>query len=91
MATLELDAQCAVGRRSVVDRCPDGLGTRYTGHRHRIDTEGKKLTLQIPAPTRRLYANEMVDKPYTRFGITDDAQSHIVPTLLRQLQELEPA
>jgi hypothetical protein len=28
-----------------------------------------------------LYANEMVDKPYTRFGITDDAQSQIVPTL----------
>jgi len=91
MATLELDAQCAVGRRSVVDRCPDGLGTRYTGHRRRIDTEGKKLTLHIPVPTRRLYANEMVDKPFTRFGITDDAQSHIVPTLLRQLQELEPA
>ena len=37
-----------------------------------------------PAPTGRLYANEMVDKPYTRFGITDDAESHIVPTLIRQ-------
>jgi hypothetical protein len=86
MATLELDAQCAVGRRSVVDRGLDGLGARYTGHRRRIDTEGKKLTLQIPAPTRRLYANEMVDRPYTGFGITDDAQSHIVPTLIRQTQ-----
>ncbi len=32
----------------------------------------------------RVYANEMVDKPSTRFGITDDAQSHIVPTLIRQ-------
>jgi hypothetical protein len=31
-----------------------------------------------------LYANEMVDKPYTRFGITDNTQSHIVPTLIRQ-------
>ena len=43
-----------------------------------------KVDIQIPAPTGRLYANEMVDKPYTRFGITDDAQSHIVPTLIRQ-------
>ena len=48
--------------------------------------EGKKLTMQIPAPSGRLYANEMVDKPYTRCGITGDAQSHIVPTLLRQQQ-----
>jgi hypothetical protein len=47
-------------------------------------SEGKKLTLQVPAPGGRLYANEMVDTPYTRFGITDDAQNHIVPTLLRQ-------
>jgi hypothetical protein len=31
-----------------------------------------KVDIQIPAPTGRLYANEMVDKPYTRFGITDD-------------------
>ena len=46
--------------------------------------EGKKLTMQIPAPSGRLYANEMVDKACTRYGITDDAQSHIVPTLIRQ-------
>jgi hypothetical protein len=32
----------------------------------------------------RVYANKMADKPHTRFGITDDAQSHIVPTLIRQ-------
>jgi hypothetical protein len=43
-----------------------------------------KVDIKIPAPTGRLYANAMVDKPYTRFGITDDAQSHIVPTLIRQ-------
>ncbi|MBU6482181.1 MAG: hypothetical protein KGS09_16750 [Nitrospirae bacterium] len=46
--------------------------------------EGKKLTMPIPAPTGRLYADEMVDKPYTRYGITNDAQSHNVPTLIRQ-------
>ena len=38
------------------------------------------------SPPGCLYANEMVDKLYTRFGITADAQSHIVPTLLRQQQ-----
>ncbi len=43
-----------------------------------------KVDMKIPAPIGRLYANEMVNKPYTRYGITEDAQSHIVPTLLRQ-------
>ena len=43
-----------------------------------------QMDVRIPAPTGRLYANEMVNKPYTRFGITDDAQSQIVPTLIRQ-------
>jgi hypothetical protein len=43
-----------------------------------------KVDINIPAPTGRLYANAMVDRPYTRYGITDDAQSHIVPTLTRQ-------
>lgn len=42
------------------------------------------VDINIPAPTGRLYANEMVDKPYTRYGIIDDAQIHIVPTLTRQ-------
>ena len=38
----------------------------------------------IPAPTLRLYANDMVDKPYTRFGATDDVQNQIVPAIIRQ-------
>jgi Polysaccharide lyase family 4, domain II len=42
------------------------------------------LEVDIPAPVGRLYANEMVDHPYTRFAVTDEAQSQIVPTLLRQ-------
>lgn len=46
--------------------------------------EGKKLTRQTPSPTGRLYANKMVDKPCSRYGITDNVQSHIVPTLIRQ-------
>lgn len=43
-----------------------------------------KVDVRVPAPSGRLYANEMVDKPYTRYGITDDAPSQIVPTLIRQ-------
>ena len=44
----------------------------------------REVEIKIPAPTGRLNANQMADKPYTRFGITDDAQSQIVPTLIRR-------
>lgn len=40
--------------------------------------------VKIPAPTGRLYANQMVEHPYSRYGITDEVQSQIVPTLIRQ-------
>jgi len=43
-----------------------------------------KVNIKIPAPSGRLYANEKSDNNYTRFGITDDALSHLVPTLIRQ-------
>jgi len=43
-----------------------------------------KVDVKVAAPTGRLYANQMVDHPYTRYGITEDAQSQIVPTLIRQ-------
>ena len=42
------------------------------------------VNVKIPVPTGRLYVNQMVDHPYTRYGITDDVQSQIVPTLTRQ-------
>jgi len=42
------------------------------------------MDIKIPAPAGRLYANDMVDKPYTRFGITDDVQNRIVPAIDRQ-------
>lgn len=38
----------------------------------------------VSAPVGRLYVNQMVDKPYTRYGITDDARTKIVPTLIHQ-------
>ncbi len=40
------------------------------------------LDVAIPAPSGRLYANEMVDHPYVRYGLTEDQQ--IVPTLEKQ-------
>ena len=45
-----------------------------------------KVDVKVPAPTGRLYANEMVDNPYTRYGVTDDVQNQIMPTLIRQKQ-----
>ena len=43
-----------------------------------------KADVVVPAPTGRLYVNQMVERPYTRYGMTDDVQSRIVPTLIRQ-------
>ncbi len=43
-----------------------------------------RVEVTIPAPTGRLYANQMVERPYTRYGITEHAQSQIVPALIRQ-------
>jgi hypothetical protein len=28
--------------------------------------------------------NQMVERPYTRYGVIDDVQSRMVPTLIRQ-------
>jgi len=42
------------------------------------------VEVNIPAPVGRLYANQMVDHPYTRYAVTDEVQTQIVPTLLRQ-------
>ena len=50
-----------------------------------IPPEGQAaVDVKIPAPVGRLYVNQMVDHPYTRFAITDEVQSQIVPTLIRQ-------
>ncbi len=40
------------------------------------------LNAEVPAPTGRLYANEMVETPYIRYGLTEETQ--IVPTLEKQ-------
>jgi hypothetical protein len=38
----------------------------------------------IAAPNGRLYANQMVENPYTRYNITEDVQGQIMPTLEKQ-------
>lgn len=45
-----------------------------------------KVDIRIPAPTGRLYANEKPANNFTRFGISDEALSRLVPTLIRQEQ-----
>jgi hypothetical protein len=42
------------------------------------------VAVKIPAPTGRLYVNQMVETPYARYGITDEVQSQIEPALIRQ-------
>ncbi len=42
------------------------------------------ITLSVPAPAGRLYANQMVENPYNRYKITESEQSEIVPTLEKQ-------
>lgn len=46
--------------------------------------EQTKADMKIPAPTGRLYANQMVEHPYARYEVTDEVRSQIVPTLIRQ-------
>jgi hypothetical protein len=46
--------------------------------------ETTSLDVTIAAPTGRLYANQMVENPYTRYTITEEVQGSIVPTLEKQ-------
>ena len=43
-----------------------------------------KVDVMVPAPTGRLYVNQMVDNPYASYGVTADVQKRIVPTLIHQ-------
>jgi len=43
-----------------------------------------EVSFSVPAPTGRLYANQMVENPYNRYHLTDDEQSQIVPALEKQ-------
>jgi hypothetical protein len=43
-----------------------------------------EVSFSVPAPTGRLYANQMVENPYNRYHLTEEEQTHIVPTLEKQ-------
>jgi hypothetical protein len=77
-----LDAPLVTTALSIVARITWGLDTQdlvveWT-------PEDKNPAMQLLAPTGRLHANQMVDRPYTRYGISEDTQSQIVLTLIRQ-------
>ena len=46
--------------------------------------QAAQVNFEIQAPTGRLYANQMIEDAYVRYTITEDVQSHIVPTLEKQ-------
>ncbi len=51
-------------------------------------TIGPKGTVEahivVPAPTGRLYANEVMDHPYVRYNVPDDVQKEIDPMVHKQ-------
>jgi len=54
-------------------------------HTVTIQAKGRTtLDVSVPAPTGRLYANQMVENPYVRYKITEETQSQIMPTLEKQ-------
>ena len=40
--------------------------------------------IAVPAPTGRLYANEVLDHAYVRYGVTEEAQKDIDPMIQKQ-------
>ncbi len=51
-------------------------------------TVGPKGTVEahivVPAPTGRLYANEVMDHPYVRYNVPEDTQKEIDPMITKQ-------
>ena len=43
-----------------------------------------EATIGVPAPTGRLYANEVLDHAYTRYNVTEEAKKEIDPLLKKQ-------
>ena len=68
---------------SYVLRDPSATYRMLIRHPHIGRTKGQTITItpmgqvkvdaKVPAPTECLLANQMVDHPYTRWGITEDA------------------
>ena len=51
-------------------------------------TIGPKATVEgtstVPAPTGRLYANEVMDHPYVRYNVPENMQKEIDPMVTKQ-------
>jgi hypothetical protein len=83
-----------VSGRFEIGNIPPGAYKLVVWHPYMGGTKEKLVTIKpkkqtqadmlVSAPTGRLYANQMVDKPYSRYGITDDVRTKIVPTLIHQ-------
>lgn len=81
------------GRFSLTD-IPPGTYRVVVWHPYLREAATREVTIKpkesiswdvvIAAPTGRLYANQMVENPYTRYNITDEVQGSIVPTLEKQ-------
>src|SRR5512147_1260505 len=81
------------GRFSLTD-IPPGTYRVVVWHPYLHEAASREITIQskastslavtITAPTGRLYANQMVENPYTRYNITEEVQGSIVPTLEKQ-------
>jgi hypothetical protein len=44
-----------------------------------------EANIAVPAPTGRLYANEVLDHPYVRFNVTEETQKEIDPMVHKQV------
>jgi hypothetical protein len=43
-----------------------------------------EANIVVPAPTGRLYANEVMDHPYTRYNVLEETQREIDPISKKQ-------
>ncbi|MDH5254027.1 MAG: carboxypeptidase regulatory-like domain-containing protein, partial [Nitrospira sp.] len=50
-----------------------------------VDPKGTvEATIVVPAPTGRLYANEVLDHAYVRYNVTEETQKEIEPMIKKQ-------
>jgi uncharacterized protein YaiI (UPF0178 family) len=43
-----------------------------------------EANIAVPAPTGRLYANEVLDHAYTRYNVTEETKKEIDPMIHKQ-------
>ena len=50
-----------------------------------VDPKGiVEATIVLPAPTGRLYANEVLDHAYVRYNVNEETQKEIEPMIQKQ-------